>query len=202
MNAKRPSTNWYWAAGIIAIVGVIAGIALGITSYLSYQDDLRGMARAAGSEVRVSLNTDHDATVFLEGAGVADNTNLRPTVTVTGPEGEPVVVQPYGAQLLYDVPGVPGDTGRAIATFDVAVNGVYTVTADAPQGTTIAVGAGLNVATLARFIGALVVPAVAVLLAIGMATVVTIMRRSQPPASTPPTEAASYPEPRSNLPSR
>lgn len=183
---RQPSTGWYWAAGIIAVIGVIAGIVLGISSFLSYQDDLRGMARAAGSEMRVSLQTDHDAVVFLEGPGVADNTNLRPAVAVTGPEGDAVAVQPYGAELLYDVPGRPGTTGRAIATFDVNLNGVYTVTADPPEGTTIAVGAGLNWATLTRFIAALALPGLAVLLAIGMAVVVAIMRHSQPPVSTPP----------------
>jgi hypothetical protein len=68
----------------------------------------------------------------------------------------------------------------------VTVNGAYSVAVDAPAGTTIAVGGGLNVTTLARFFVALVVPALAVLLAIGMAVVAAIMRRSQPPVSTPP----------------
>jgi hypothetical protein len=182
---RQPSTGWYWAAGIIAAAGVIAGVVLGITSFLSYQDDLRGMARAAGSEMRVSLTTAHDAVVFLEGPGVADTT-LRPTVAVTDPEGDEVAVRSYDAELLYDVPGRRGATGRAIATFDVNLNGVYTVTADPPEGTTIAVGAGLNWATLTRFVAALALPGLAVLLAIGMAVVVAIMRHSQPQVSTPP----------------
>lgn len=186
MNAKRPSTGWYWAAGIIAVAGVIGGIVLGISSFLSYQDDLRGMARVSGNEMRVSLTTEHDAVVFLEGPGVADNKDLRPTVAVTGPEDDQVAVESYDAELLYDVPGRRGATGRAIATFDVNVDGVYTVLADAPEGTTIAVGAGLNFATLTRFVAALAVPGLAVLLAIGMAVVVAIMRRSQPPVTTPP----------------
>lgn len=186
MSTKRPSSGWYWAAGAIAIVGVIAGIVLGISSFLSYQDDLRGMARAAGSEMRVSLQADHDAVVFLEGPGVADTKNLRSAVRVTDPEGNQVPAQPYGAQLLYDVPGRDGATGRAIATFDVARNGLYTVTADAPEGTTIAVGAGLNFGTLTQFVVALMLPGLAVLLAIAMAVVVAIMRRSQPPVRTPP----------------
>jgi hypothetical protein len=186
MDGRQPSTRWYWVAGVLAVVGVIAGILLAVGTFQAYQDDLEGLARSAGGEVRVSLQSDHDAVVFLEGPGVADNEDLRPKVVVTGPEGDPVAVQEYGAELLYDVPGRPGSTGRAIATFDVTVNGAYSVAVDAPAGTTIAVGGGLNVTTLARFVAALVVPALAVLLAIGMAVVAAIMRRSQPPVSTPP----------------
>lgn len=181
-----PSTGWYWAAGIVAVAGVIAGILLGITSFLSYQDDLREMARAAGGEVRVSLTIGQDAVVFLEGPGVADNKDLRPTVAVAGPDGDEVTVGAYGAELLYDVPGRRGATARAIATFEVTVNGVYTVSADTPEGTTIAVGAGLNFATLAQFVAALALPGLAVVLAIGIAVVAAIMRRSRTPVNTPP----------------
>ncbi len=183
---RRPSTRWYWAAGIIAGAGVIAGIVLGITSFLSYQDDLRGMARAGG-EVHVSLTAGEDAVVFLEGPGVADNRDLRPTVSVTGPGGDRLAVGSYDTELLYDVPGRRGATGRAVATFDPTVNGVYTVSAVTPAGTTIAVGAGLNLATLTSFIAALVLPALAVLLAIGMAVVVAMRRRSQPEVLAPTT---------------
>jgi hypothetical protein len=184
MNAKRPSTGWYWAAGTIAVVGVIAGVVLAISSYLSYQDGLRSMARTDGTTMRVNLQPDQDAVVFLEGPGVAERKDLRPAVTVTDPEGGEVAVLPYRAELLYDVPGKPGTTGRAIASFDVAVDGVYTVAAEVPDGATIAVGAGLDVSTLARFVAALVVPALAVLLAIGIVVVVAVMRRSQPPVDT------------------
>jgi hypothetical protein len=183
---RRPSTGWYWAAGVLAIIGVIAGIVLGISSFLSYQDELRGMDRARGDQVRVRLQDGHDAVVFLEGLGVADNRGLPPQMTVRGPGGDEVVVRRYEAELLYDVPGRQGHTGRAIATFEVAVDGVYTVTADVPDGTTLAVGAGLNIATLAQFITALALPGLAVLLAAAMAVVVAVMRRSQPPVSTPP----------------
>jgi hypothetical protein len=183
---RQPSTGWYWVAGIVALAGVIAGIVLGLTTFLSYQDDLREMARDAGGEVRVTLTTDQDAVVFLEGPGVADNKDLRPTVAVTGPEGDDLTVESYDAELLYDVPGRQGETGRAIATFDVTASGVHTVSADTPDDTTIAVGAGLNFATLTQFVAALALPALAVLLAIGMAVSVAIMRRSQPPTNTPP----------------
>lgn len=137
--------------------------------------------------LRVTLHNDEDAVVFLEGPGVADDKTLRPTVEVTGPEGNDIAVVAYRTELLYDVPGNLGHTGRAIASFDVAVNGVYTVAVNAPSRTNIAVGHGIDVGTLARFVAALVLPGIAVLLALVIALVVAITRsQSKPPAKVSP----------------
>jgi hypothetical protein len=108
--------------------------------------------------------------VYVEGAepGHVSATDL----TVVGPQGAPLPVEPYALDLRYDVPGAPRRTGAAVATFAADRTGTYLVGIEADlDRATLAVGDDLAPDVLRSLLVPSAVGALAVLAGIGLALV-------------------------------
>jgi hypothetical protein len=125
IRPAKPSPARYWVAGLIAVVGLVAGIAWAVFAVIGYQDHIDGFARTAvPGQVSVSVSDPGGKTVYYEGTGEPTLADLR--ITVTGPRGNRVPVHRYSGTLRYDSP--EGTRARAVGTFHAAASGVYVVT--------------------------------------------------------------------------
>lgn len=139
----------YLLAGTIAVVGLAgAGLWAG-TALLHEIDRPAGFARiTTPGEGTVSLDAGDVRIVYAEGPAAPPT---AAQVEVTGPDGSPVPVSPYGGALEYDVPGsVDGsraEVGTAVGRFTAADAGAYEVGSAAFTGT-LAVGGDLAPGTV------------------------------------------------------
>lgn len=161
-RSSRASTFRYWLAGVIAIVGVVSGVALGVASYRDSQRDIDTFDRVTvPGAMTVQLVEADGRVVYFEGD---DDVRLNDlTIVVTDPAGTPVEVNPYEGEMIYET--LDGTQGRAVATFnanraggfEVEVSGV--ATGQLTVGDSVAdralpgVLAGLGIAGLALVAG-------------------------------------------------
>lgn len=186
MTVTKPSVGWYWAAGLIAVVGVVGAVAWGLVAYGAIGDRVDGFARdALPGQVVVPIETAGTYAAFYEAADTDRVPSLE--VGVTGPDGAAVPVAGYGADLRLERADV---VSRAVATFDASAPGDYVVTATgvAPGGATFAVGA-VPATGVAAMVGAVML----LFASIGAGTLialVTLVLRNRPPKPQPATESA------------
>ena len=121
--ARRRSTLRYWLAAVIAVVGAGAGLTIGLTAYWDgpRQIDTFDGVPIPGTRT-VQLDEPGGRVVYYEG----DKTQFGDvTIAITDPAGTPMAVDRYEGEMIYDAPD--STQGRALATFDGAEPGVYTV---------------------------------------------------------------------------
>ncbi len=158
----RASTFRYWLAGAIAVVGLVSGVALGLSSYRDWQRDIDTLDRVTvPGAMTVQLDEADGRVVYFEGD---DNIRFDDlTIIVTDPAGSAVDVKRYEGAMIYE--DLDGTQGRAVATFNANRAGTYAVEVSGVNTGQIAVGdsaarralpgalTGLGVAGLALIAG-------------------------------------------------
>jgi hypothetical protein len=130
-----------WAAGLVAVIGVIVAGAWTVVGVLSAMNTSDDFARAdiPGTVTAQVADTGRQY-VYYEGdhkAPVPSFDQLR--LQVSGPARAAVEVKPYGFHMQYDAHG--GLLGTAVATFDASTPGAYAITSTATDaGARLAVG--------------------------------------------------------------
>ena len=114
----RPSLVWFWVAGAIALVGIIAGVVMivrGITGYESAIEDFDRADLPATLEVEISETGGYS--IYHEYDGAYDEIFATPPeVTVTDPSGDDVPLDDYDTSVTYSADGHEGDQHRHSAT--------------------------------------------------------------------------------------
>lgn len=120
----RSRRSWLWPGIGVAVFGLAAGLALGITTYQDSQREIATFARTLlpGTAI-VQVDEPGAQVVYYEGGRSVSIDSLL--VAVTDPDGGAVVVAPYVGELIYETTGLT--QGRAIASFDAERIGGYDV---------------------------------------------------------------------------
>lgn len=193
-TTRRPSTTWFWIAGVLALAGMVGSIAWGVHTYRLLEARLDALPRVAvPGEVSVDLEEPQGLTIFYEdpgaagGFGVLWNTLGGPMggddgpvdLLVTGPSGEQVPTAPYDGDLRFDV---GGNVAIALATFDAPAAGTYTVTAtgDVPTAARVSVGQVVDGGLVAQVVGAVVLFVGTVAVTVPLVVVVAYRRSRSP----------------------
>jgi hypothetical protein len=122
---------------MIAVVGLIGATVFGVTSYRDAQRHLDTLDRVAiPGAMTVDISTPADRVVYVEDAEGVTYEDL--TITVTDPNGDPVAVDPYEGELVYETLDLT--QGRAVATFHADQAGPYEVQVTGPQTGELTVG--------------------------------------------------------------
>lgn len=170
LERLKPSGWWFVVAAAIGIGGIGAAVAIGVATAMGFSDRIDDFPRAdvPGSE-KVTLAAD-GYIVYLEFPGAGDETfGLDPSVdiNITGPDGDPVDLEPYGGSATYST----GDhEGSALYTFTAEESGDYTVTIEGEQAT-IAIGHGV----FDGIVGGIVATIAVGILSVGAAALISII---------------------------
>ncbi|HEX6919340.1 MAG TPA: hypothetical protein VF314_03830 [Actinomycetes bacterium] len=178
--ARRPSTRWYWAAGLVALVGLVAAAALVAAALISLNDHIDGYARTPiPGQVSVTVDEPGTQVIYYEGpSGATPELYL----SVYDPSGAPVTVRQSDASLQYDV---SGRAGQSVAEFEATMTGTYLVdVSDGGAGGMVAVGDNFADRVIVPIIGAVALVMTAGGAALAM-VIVTAVRRSQPRLDRP-----------------
>jgi len=173
MITTKPSVGWYWVAGVLAILGIVGAVVWGLTAYGAVGDRVDAFTRAplpGRAVVPIDMVGTH--AVFYE---AVDMDRVPPfDVRVTDPDGAPVPVAGFGADLRLERADV---VSKVVATFDAPRQGDYVVTASgvAPGAATFAVGA-IPTTGIAAVVGAIVLLFAAVGTAVLIALVTLVLR--------------------------
>lgn len=169
---SRPSTVWYWMAGIVLIVGVVAGVVIGILGYLDALDEYDAFPRlAAPGAAEVVVDDPGDLVIYHQGSALPSLAEVE--LSVIGPSGS-VAVQPYETTLIFET----GEgRARALASFDAADSGTYRVEAHGTAAGHLAVGSSWVWVALLAVLGGLAIVGVSMVAAVGI-WLTTIIRRS------------------------
>lgn len=172
-RAIGPTTTWYWVAGVVAVMGLVAGIAVGVWGYLDALDEFDAFPRLAAPGVtEVVVDDPGSVVIYHVGAGAPDLADLQ--LSVTGPSGSVVAVQPYESELIFET----GDgQARAVASFDAVGTGTYQVEAAGTVGGHLSVGRSWVWVGLPAVLGGLAIVGLSFLAAVVM-WLTTIIRRS------------------------
>jgi hypothetical protein len=173
--SRRPSRAWYGAAAAIILVGLAAGIAWGALATLRTHERAQDLLRTdIPGRLEVQAADGTSMLVFFEGDGKPSPEDLG--LTVTGPGGSQVAVQPYDLRMEYEIAGW---TGTPIASFSASRAGTYTVAAHrASREGDISIGddfvrvQALNIVAALGLVGASITLGLAIIL-------VTIVKRSR-----------------------
>jgi hypothetical protein len=134
---RRVAPRGYWLAAIVAVPGVVGGLALGFANYRDSQRDLDRLDRTSvPGAMPVTVTAPADRVVYDEGSNEVTHDDL--TITVTGPTGDDVVIRPYVGDLVYEK--VDLTKGRAVATFHAEQAGNYLVQVTEVDGGQLTVG--------------------------------------------------------------
>jgi hypothetical protein len=122
--ARKPGKARYLLAAVIAILGVVGGLAYGLNSYQDSQRQLDNLARVSiPGTLTVTISHPTGRVLYYEGS---DSTNLADlAITVTDPTGSDVSTSRYEGDLVYETLDLT--TGRAVPTFDAKAPGQYTI---------------------------------------------------------------------------
>lgn len=121
---NRPARSWFWQGVGVAVVGVVAGLGFGITSYQDSQQKIDNFARSSvPGTVTVQVHEPGRQVVYYEGdqnVGLGDL-----VVDITDPAGATVAMAPYEGELIYETTDLA--LGRAIVWFDAAQIGGFEI---------------------------------------------------------------------------
>lgn len=177
---SRPSTAWYWVAGIVLVVGVAAGIVVGILGYLDALDEYEtfpGLAAPGATEV--VIDDPGDLVIYHQGSTLPSLAEVE--LSVTGPSGA-VAVEPYETTLIFET----GEgRARALASFDAVDTGTYRVEARGTVTGHLTVGPSWAWVALPAVLGGLAIAGVSVIAGAAI-WLTTIIRRSSAKARTRP----------------
>ena len=119
----RPSRSWLLPGIGVALVGLAAGVVLGITSYQDSQQRIDTFARmSVPGSVTMQVDEPGQQVVYYEGD---QSVGLDDMVVSVERLGSAVAVAPYEGELIYETTDLV--LGRAIATFDAAQIGDYAI---------------------------------------------------------------------------
>lgn len=120
----RQSSSWFWPGIGIAAVGLVAGLAIGITSYQDSQQEIDAFARTSvPGTARVQVDEPGRQVIYFEGDESLGLDHL--TVGIIDPAGETVPVFSYEGELIYETTDLT--LGRAIASFEASQIGAYEI---------------------------------------------------------------------------
>jgi hypothetical protein len=120
----RPSRSWLWPGVGVAVVGLTAGLVLGITSYQDSQQKIDTFARiSVPGTVTMQVDEPGRQVVYYEGDQTVGLDDML--VSIVEPLGSTVAIAPYEGELIYET--VDLTLGRAIASFDAAQIGAYEI---------------------------------------------------------------------------
>lgn len=176
--SRKPSSAGYWGA-VVALAGLLGAVlwaGFGALGAVTAPDDF---ARAAlPANVTAEVAEPGTLVVYYEGDPVPSLAQLD--VEVASPGGPLVQVSDVGYDLRYDSPAQPGRVGTAVATFEAAEPGQYTITSRYdPRGLAhLAVGENIGADFVQRMLGPVLLAAGTLLVAIVVA-LCTVTRRSR-----------------------
>jgi hypothetical protein len=167
-----PSTVWYSVAGILLVLGVVAGVAIGILGYLDALDEYDTFPRlAAPGATEVVVDDPGDLVIYHQGSALPGLAELG--LSVTGPSGA-VGVEPYETTLIFET----GDgRARALASFDAVDTGTYRVEAQGTASGHLTVGPSWAWVALPAVFGGLAIAGVSIIAGAAI-WLTTIIRRS------------------------
>jgi len=97
----RPSRSWLWPGIGVAVVGLAAGLVIGITSYQDSQQKIGSFARISlPGTVTMQVDEPGQQVVYYEGDQRVGLEDL--VVRVSGPAGATVAFAPYEGELIYE----------------------------------------------------------------------------------------------------
>jgi len=161
--SRRPSTLRYWLAAVIAVVGVGAGLTVGLTAYRDSQrqiDTFDGVS--IPGTLSVQLDEPGGRVVYYEGVESVRFDDV--TIAITDPAGTPVELARYRGEMIYDAPD--STQGRALATFDGAEPGAYTVVVSGVDTGRLVVGDSVARRALPGVLAGLAITGLAVVAAV------------------------------------
>lgn len=183
----RASAGGYWLAAVIAVAGLLGAIvwaAVGAVGAVTGPDDL--VRAALPADVTTQVAEPATLVVYYEGETVPSLTQLD--VEVSGPGGARLPVSELGYDVEYDSPLRAGVVGTAMATFEAAEPGEYTISAryDPPAPAQLAVGENVAADFVQRMLGPALLAAGSLLLAfvIALSSLVRRAPRGLPPPTT------------------
>jgi hypothetical protein len=180
LGPLRPSSFWYWLAGIIGIGGVIGGIVfsvLTITDTIDQVDDWPRVDVPGSAEFQLD---DGEYTLFLEYPGANDNYFYEnpPDVEITSPSNVslPIVPRRYGTTTY----SWSGHEGESFGRFQAPETGTYRieVTSEPEPFQQVAVGHDITGRVVLRVFGGLAIAGIAVILSL-ILVIVTAVRRGR-----------------------
>lgn len=144
-----------WMGGLVVLLGFGLAVWWGTATYVGMVDDLAELRRIQIPSARVVVLDEGTQVLSVESDRLAPFSDLR--FAVVGPDGAAVPVDRYEGDLAYDVPDRPERVGRAVATFETASAGRYTVRVDgrAAPGAVLAIGEDASRAALPEILGAM-----------------------------------------------
>lgn len=172
-QAIRPTTTWYWVAGVVAFVGLVAGLVIGVLGYLNALDDFDAFPRLSAPGVaEVVVDDPGNLVIYHRGAGSPDLADLG--ITVTDPSGSSVAVETYDSVLIF---GTGDGQARAVATFDAVGTGTYQMEAAGTVAGHLAVGRSWAWVALPAVLGGMAIAGLSILAGAAI-WLTTIIRRS------------------------
>ncbi len=165
----------YWLAAVIAVVGAGAGLTIGLTAYWDgpRQIDTFDGVTIPGTRT-VQLDEPGGRVVYYEG----DKTQFGDvTIAITDPAGTPMAVDRYEGEMIYDAPD--STQGRALATFDGAEPGAYTVVVSGVDTGRLTIGDSVARRALPEVLAGLAIAGLSVVAAF-VVWLTTFIKRSAP----------------------
>lgn len=118
------SSSWFWPGIGIAAIGLVAGLAIGITTYQDSQQEIDTFARMpVPGTATVQVDEPGQRVVYYEGNESLGLDNLA--IGIIDPAGANVAVASHQGELIYETTDLT--LGRAIATFDATQIGAYEI---------------------------------------------------------------------------
>ena len=167
-------------AAVIAIVGLVAGVAVGVMSYRDSQDRIDDFDRVSiPGTMSVQLDEATGRVMYYEGTDTIRFNEL--SIAVTDPAGTPVDVSPYDGEMIYET----GDLtqGRAVATFDVSEPGTYEIAVSGIDSGQLVVGESFSGRALPGVLAGLAIAGLSVTAGFVLWLLTFVMRSSAPPTT-------------------
>jgi hypothetical protein len=176
-SGKSPSKAWYWLAAAVVLLGVGCGVTWGVVSTMRAHDQATALPRTTlPGRLEVSAQAGSSRLIFFEGGSKPDPQVLR--LSVTAPDGSPVLVRRYDLRMDYEIAGW---VGTPVASFSAPVSGTYVVSADnAYRDGRISVGSNFVRTQAIDMVGALLLIASSVIVGLVIVLVVAVKRSRSP----------------------
>lgn len=167
------SRSWFWLGIGVAAIGLIVGLAIGITSFQDSQQQVDAFARSSvPGTVTAQVDEPGRQVVYYEGDLSVSLEDL--VVDITDAAGAEVAVAPYESELIYETAGAT--LGRAIATFDATQVGAYEIDVSGMDTGQVTVGESFARLALPGIVAGLAIAGLS--LAAGLALwLVSVLRR-------------------------